>query len=446
MSVSYLIFAANQDILHISPDNCMSRYRKFFNKAIASLLIFLLVSLNNSVLAADGEALFKANCANCHKPDADYTGPALKGWKDRIPSPDWIYKWIANPAGQNDPYATALKAKWKPIIMSGFASLKTEEVDAIMKYVDDYTPPVKTPDTTASGAPVESDNSLLFGILTLVLALVAFILLQVNSNLRKLTDEKEGIFRGEPVPFYRNKTYLMAGVLVLFAVGGYMTMNAAIGMGRMKNYQPEQPIYYSHKVHAGVNQISCLYCHGGAENSKQASIPSVNVCMNCHMAIKEYKGDPIVKENGQSVNGTAEIQKLYAYAGWNPATGQYNPDNNGDGIPDGAKPIEWVKIHNLPDHVYFNHSQHIKVGKQQCQTCHGNIQEMPEVYQFTDLSMGWCINCHRESKVDFYNKETGEGNKFYSIYEKFHKDLKNHKMDSVTVESIGGTECQKCHY
>ena len=274
MSVSYLIFAANQDILHISPDNCMSRYRKFFNKAIASLLIFLLVSLNNSVLAADGEALFKANCANCHKPDADYTGPALKGWKDRIPSPDWIYKWIANPAGQNDPYATALKAKWKPIIMSGFASLKTEEVDAIMKYVDDYTPPVKTPDTTASGAPVESDNSLLFGILTLVLALVAFILLQVNSNLRKLTDEKEGIFRGEPVPFYRNKTYLMAGVLVLFAVGGYMTMNAAIGMGRMKNYQPEQPIYYSHKVHAGVNQISCLYCHGGAENSKQASIPS----------------------------------------------------------------------------------------------------------------------------------------------------------------------------
>ena len=88
MSVSYLIFAANQDILHISPDNCMSRYRKFFNKAIASLLIFLLVSLNNSVLAADGEALFKANCANCHKPDADYTGPALKGWKDRIPSPE----------------------------------------------------------------------------------------------------------------------------------------------------------------------------------------------------------------------------------------------------------------------------------------------------------------------------------------------------------------------
>jgi hypothetical protein len=159
--------------------------------------------------------------------------------------------------------------------------------------------------------------------------------------------------------------------------------------------------------------------------------------MNCHKAIKEYKGDPIVKEDGSTVNGTAEIQKLYAYAGWNAEKNVYDKP---------GKPIEWVKIHNLPDHVYFNHSQHIKVGKQNCQTCHGNIQEMPEVAQFSDLSMGWCINCHRESKVDFYDKATGEGNKFYSIYEKFHNDIKAGKMDSVTVEKIGGTECQKCHY
>ena len=423
----------------------MSRYRKIINKVFASLLLVLLVSINNSVLAADGEALFKANCANCHKPDADYTGPALKGWASRIPSPDWVYRWVANPSGQNDPHATELKAKWKPTIMTAFPQLKKEEIDAILKYVDDYTPPVKGPEGAPGGAP-ESDNSLLFGILTLVLALVAFVLLQVNSNLRKLTDEKEGVFRGEPVPFYRNKTYLMAGILVLFGIGGYMTISAAIGLGRMKNYQPEQPIFYSHKVHAGTNQISCLYCHGGAQDSKQASIPSVNVCMNCHMAIKEYKGDPITREDGSSVNGTAEIQKLYAYAGWDPVQKAYKPDNNKDGIPDGAKPIEWIKIHNLPDHVYFNHSQHIKVGKQQCQTCHGNIQEMPEVYQFAELSMGWCINCHRETKVDFYNTNDSTGNKFYSIYEKFHNDIKNHKMDSVTVESIGGTECQKCHY
>ena len=425
----------------------MSRNRKIISKIFASLLIIAFFSSNNTVLAADGAALFKANCANCHKPDVKYTGPALKGWSTREPDAEWIYKWMANPAKmiETDAYAKQLFEEYKPTVMTAFPSLKKEEIDAIMKYVDDYAPPVKGPVGDLSAVP-ESDNSLLFGILTLVLALVAFILLQVNSNLRKLSDEKEGVLRGEPVPFYRNKTYLMFGILVLFLFGGYMTIEGAIGVGRSKNYQPEQPIYYSHKVHAGVNQISCLYCHGSAQDSKHSGIPSVNVCMNCHMAIIEYAGDPIVKEDGTSVDCTAEIQKLYKYAGWNSANMAYNPDNNSDGIPDGAKPIPWVRIHNLPDHVYFNHSQHVKVGKQQCQTCHGNIQEMPEVYQFTDLSMGWCINCHRESKVDFLDKTTGTGNKFYSIYEKFHNDIKDKKMDSVTVESIGGTECQKCHY
>ena len=431
----------------------MSRYRKILNRVLAVLFLFALLSINNHVFAADGATLFKANCASCHKPDKDYTGPALQGWKDRQPA-GWIYKWVAGPANviaSGDKYAVALYAKWKSNgMMSNFAQLKKDEVDAIMKYVDDFKPGGDVPLPPGQKVPAD-DNSLLFGILTLVLALIAFILLQVNSNLRKLSDEKEGVIRGEPVPAYKNKTYLMAGILVLFCVAGYFFTNAAIGLGRMKNYQPEQPIYYSHQVHAGTNQISCLYCHGGAQDSKHANIPSVNVCMNCHKGIKAYEGpDKLVREDGTAVNGTEEIQKLFTYAGWNPAAngglGAYNPDNNKDGVPDGAKPIEWVKVHNLPDHVYFNHSQHIKVGKQQCQTCHGNIQEMPEVYQFAELSMGWCVNCHRESKVDFYNKADSSGNKFYSIYEKFHKDLKSGKMDSVTVEKIGGTECQKCHY
>jgi len=425
----------------------MSRYRKILNRIFTSIFLVVLLSINIQASAADGAALFKANCASCHKPDKDFTGPALKGWKDRVPAGDWIYKWIGNSGdviASGDAYAKDLFAKWNKTQMTAFgAQLKKDDIDAILKYVDDYTdaPPPGELKTEAS------DNSLLFGILTLVLALIAFILLQVNSNLRKLSDEKEGVLRPEPVPAYKNKTYLMAGILVLFAVGGYYTINGAIGMGRMKNYQPKQPIFYSHQVHAGTNQISCLYCHGGAQDSKQASIPSVNTCMNCHKAINKYEGpDKLVREDGTAVDGTAEIQKLYEYAGWNAATKTYNADSDNNGIPDGAKPIEWVKVHNLPDHVYFNHSQHIKVGKQQCQTCHGNIQQMPEVYQFTDLSMGWCINCHRESKVDFYNKADGTGNKYYSIYEKFHNDIKNHKMDSVTVEKIGGTECQKCHY
>ena len=426
----------------------MSRYRKIVNRIFTCLFVVVLLSFNEQSIAADGHALFKANCASCHKIDKDFTGPALKGWKDRVPAGDWIYKWIANSGElrETEPYAKALFAKWNKTQMTAFGSgLKKEDIDAILKYVDDWAPPVVP--TTTSGQPQGSDDSLLYGILTLVLALIAFILLQVNSNLRKLSDEKEGVVVAEPVPFYKNKSYLMTGILLLFSVGGYYTINGAIGMGRQKDYQPEQPIFYSHKVHAGTNQISCLYCHGGAQDSKQASIPSVNVCMNCHKAIDKYEGpDKLVRENGTAVDGNAEIQKLYAYAGWNSTTKKYNEDKNGDGIPDGAKPIEWIKIHNLPDHVYFNHSQHIKVGKQNCQTCHGNIQDMPEVYQFADLSMGWCINCHRETKVDFYDKENKTGNKFYSIYEKFHKDLKEHKMDSVTVENIGGTECQKCHY
>ena len=414
----------------------MSRYRKIFNTFLASVLLLTLTLISHSTFAADGgEALFKANCASCHKPLEEYTGPMLKGARDRAPNKEWAYKWVNNVNAmlETDPYAKGLLAKYGSK-MTQF-NLKQEEIKAILDWADAYTPPAPPPGST-TGAPA-SDNSLLFGILTLILAVIAFTLLQVNSSLKKLSDEKDGILRAEPVPFYRNKSYVMLAVLALFCFGGYMTINGAIGLGRMKSYQPTQPIYYSHKVHAGTNQINCLYCHNGAWDSKYSNIPSVNVCMNCHMAIKEYNGDPIFTESGSQVNGTAEIEKLYSYAGWNPNTKKYDKP---------GKPIEWVKIHALPDHVYFNHSQHTNVGKQQCQTCHGPIQEMPEVYQFSELSMGWCINCHRESKVNFYNKETGEGNKFYSIYEKFHNDIKAGKMDSVTVEKIGGTECQKCHY
>ena len=418
----------------------MSRYRKILQKVVASLLFIALVFSTNSSFAADGEALFKANCANCHKPLEDYTGPHLQGARQREPNSEWAYKWVnnVNTMLETDPYAKGLLAKWGSR-MTQFALAK-EDIKAILDYADAYKAPVAAAAAGAAGADgtaSKDDNSLLFGILTLILAVIALILLQVNSSLRKLSEDKDGVIRSEPVPFYRNKSYIMIAVLILFCLGGYMTINAAIGLGRMKNYQPEQPIYYSHKVHAGINQINCLYCHGGAQDSKHANIPSVNVCMNCHMAIKEYKGEPIIKEDGKQVDGTGEIAKLYKYAGWNPDSKKYDKPGS---------PIEWVRIHNLPDHVYFNHSQHVKVGKQVCQTCHGPIQEMPEVYQYAELSMGWCINCHRESKVNFYNKESGEGNKFYSIYEKFHNDIKTGKLDSVTVEKIGGTECQKCHY
>jgi hypothetical protein len=264
-------------------------------------------------------------------------------------------------------------------------------------------------------------------------------MMQVNSNLKKMSDDVEGIQRPEPVPFYKNKVYIAMGALLFFVIGGYFVTKGAIGLQRQTNYQPVQPLYYSHKVHAGINQINCLYCHGNAWESKSAAIPSVNVCMNCHKTITTYEKGPKLYDNeGTEINVTAEIAKLHKYAGFDPAK-----PNAWD--PSKAKPIEWVRIHNLPDHVYFNHSQHVKAGNVQCQTCHGNIPEMDEVKQFSELSMGWCINCHRDTKVDF-NYDSTKGNKFYSIYEKFHNDIKSGKMDSVTVKDIGGLECQKCHY
>ena len=418
----------------------MNHSRRFICKATAGIFFLFLFTSSSFLFAQDGQSLFKANCSSCHKPDVDFTGPALKGARARqaaagLPA-DWVHKWVHNATAMatTDPYAKQLFDKYKSV-MTAFPTMPEKDIDLILDWADKYEKPAAIIDPKKPGGG-EEDNSLLYGLLTLILAIIALILLQVNSNLKKLSDEKQGIRTPNPVPFYRNKAYLLLGVIVLFLIGGYFTINGAIALGRTKGYQPEQPIFYSHKVHAGTNQISCLYCHGGAQDSKHANIPSVNVCMNCHMAIKEYGGEAITREDGSSVNGTAEIQKLYQYAGWNPELKKYDKP---------GKPIEWVRIHNLPDHVYFNHSQHVKVGQQKCQSCHGNIQEMPEVAQFADLSMGWCINCHRETKVQF-NDDKGNGNKFYSIYEKFHDDIKNKKYDSVTVERIGGTECQKCHY
>jgi cytochrome c551/c552 len=416
----------------------MNQKRTVFQKYISALVLMVTLCLSFTLQAQDGKALFNNKCASCHAIDKKLVGPALKGVEDRWDDKAMLYDWVRNSAAvikKGYPRAVAVYNEYNKVQMTAFPELKDADIDAILGYIN--TGGAKKEEgataTAASGDKAgEDDSSLLYGILTLILAVIALILLQVNSNLRKMSDETEGTSSAEPIPFYRNKAYIAIFAILLFLGGGYLTFQGAQGLGRSKNYQPEQPIYYSHTVHAGINQISCLYCHGGAQESKHANIPSVNVCMNCHMGINEYaKGPKIYREDGSEVDGTAEIQKLYKFAGWNPDTKQYS----GEG-----KPIEWIRIHNLPDHVYFNHAQHVNAGKQQCQTCHGEIQKMDEVYQFSDLSMGWCVNCHRETKVQFTD------NKFYSIYEKFHEDMKNNKLDSVTVEKIGGTECQKCHY
>jgi len=402
---------------------------------LTGILAFSALIFANQGTAQDGKALFSANCASCHKMDKVLVGPALMGVTDRWSSKDLLKTWIKNwPAAvaTGDEYAVKMK-DYAPSAMNLFPNLSDAELEALITYMATWQPPAADkPVGDVVGQPAsEGDNSLLFGVITLILAIVAVILLQVNSNLRKLADERDGIASPEPVTFWKNKTYIGLATVVLFIISGIFISKGAVNLGRSKNYQPTQPIYYSHKVHAGVNQINCLYCHGGAAEGKHSNIPSVNVCMNCHLAINEYNGEKLYAEDGTEIDGTAEIKKLYEYAGFTPGQ-PWDPGK--------AKPIEWIRIHNLPDHVYFNHAQHVKAGKVACQTCHGEIQNMGEVYQYSDLSMGWCINCHRETKVQF--KENG----FYSIYEKFHEDMKNGKLDSVTVEKIGGTECQKCHY
>jgi mono/diheme cytochrome c family protein len=419
----------------------MFQDRTILKQTLAAVLIggLLMVGRLQAQDVSAGKALFQTNCTSCHAINKQLTGPALAGVQDRWPDQKMLHAWIRNnqqvlKAGY--PYAVNLYKQFN-VSMNVFANFTDKDIDNILAYIQSEAGKTAAPagggGTTAAQPAPANDNSLLFGILTIILGIVALILLQVNSNLRKLSDDKEGVRRGEPVPFYRNKAYIALVVLVLFLLGGYYLVQGAIGLGRQQGYQPEQPIFYSHKVHAGVNQISCLYCHSFATTGKHANIPSVNVCMNCHMAINEYTGTAgnLYREDGTEVNGTAEIQKLYKYAGWDPKTKTYT----GNG-----KPVEWIRIHNLPDHVFFSHAQHTNAGKVQCQTCHGPIQQMDEVRQFAPLSMGWCVNCHRTTKVQFAD------NGFYSIYERFHNDIKDHKIDSVTVMMIGGTECQKCHY
>ena len=385
-----------------------------------------------------------SNCASCHNPLKDATWPALQNIDKTFPDKEWGYKWIHNSAAlisAGDPTAVAVFNKFNKTAMTAFPSLSNEDIDAILKYVDEYkAPEAAKPAAAATGNEHAESNSWVYTIITLALVLLVIILWRANAGLKRVANEKQGIPTEKEIPLYRSKLVIAITAIVIFIMAGYWLVNGAINEGRQQNYQPLQPIFYSHKVHAGINQVNCLYCHAGAEKSRQAMIPSSNVCMNCHKQIDQYTGaadHKLITAEGKEVNGNEQIQLLYKYAGWDPTSKMYKRDAVGNIL---ATPIQWVKIHNLPDHVYFNHSQHVKVGQVQCQTCHGPVQEMDEVYQFSALSMGWCINCHRQTQVQF------ESNNYYSIFQKYHDEIKSGQRTGVTEADMGGTECQKCHY
>lgn len=407
-------------------------------KHFLGLLAFLVAfSVSSTSLQAqeDGEKLFKSYCASCHSPGANQlVGPGLAGVYDKYER-EWLYKWIKNSKAliaSGDAEAVAVYEQYNKVEMPA-QPVNDVQIDAIMDYIAAYVPPVKEIEVTEGSVAVESEGMSIYTIMgILVLFLILIILLrkvQYIFNAAKARDagdempEETTLSEAFGITIINNKTiFAVLGIvcLGLFAKAGW---NSAFEVGVFQGYEPEQPIKFSHKLHAGTNGIDCNYCHNSASYSKSAGIPSPNLCMNCHTYIQE--GPEYGKE---------EISKIYAALDFDPVTKTYGPNQ---------KPIKWVKVHNLPDHVYFNHSQHVSIGKVECQKCHGPVEEYTVGKQHAELTMGWCINCHRETKV-----QMADNGYYYEIHERLPGELKKQYLEdgTITVSELGGIECGKCHY
>jgi hypothetical protein len=340
-----------------------------------------------------------------------------------------------------DPEAVALYKEYNEAAMTAFPELSDDNVKSILAYIkEEGDKPAAAAGPAAAGtADAKSDeisNLMIGGVILLIIVafLVILVLNRVIGTLESLFNKKQGI-KEEPVQpktswndrvealklRFKNKKFVFFVVLIGLVVLGSYASVIMWNTGVHQGYQPVQPIKFSHQLHAGVNQVSCQYCHSGAFKSKNASIPSLNVCMNCHNYVQATE-----KYNGQI---SPEIAKIYKALDYNPDTKEYG---------DNPKPVEWIRIHNLPDLAYFNHAQHVAVAGIECQKCHGPIQNMEEVYQYAPLTMKWCINCHRETEVNH------EGNAYYDKLIAAHEALK--KGEKVTAAVLGGLECGKCHY
>ena len=431
-------------------------------KAVA-IIATLFFTAGNSVFSQDaaaGEKVFKANCASCHKIDKKLTGPALQGMTERWEensSIENMYKWIKNSQEYlktGDPYAKTLYTQYNKSVMTAQA-VSDEDIDNIIEYVNTWQPPVKVTDDGDKNEVVSAEGSTTWywWLVAGILLVVIFAVSGVTRDLNNAGREQDGESALAPETYMQStRRWLWENFNIVFFFGfvlliGSLTLgfSGLQQIGVYENYKPEQPIKYSHKLHAGTLGIECKYCHNSVEKSKSAGIPTVNVCMNCHKAIGE----------GPEY-GTTEIQKIYDAAGFDAEDGSYTGETN---------PIRWVKVHNLPDHVYFNHSQHVKVGGLDCKQCHGDMTKetvgrvMPidelnaieeNAIKFTrpTLTMGWCIECHGEKEIDIKSADKG------TYYNEIHKRLltdketyQKYKEDGkVTVAELGGWECAKCHY
>ncbi len=258
-------------------------------------------------------------------------------------------------------------------------------------------------------------------LILVVLALIVSVLTKYIKDQKEVDEaDKELVNQKVDLGKLLKSDFVIGSVVFIFTAILLKTLiDGAFTIGVQQGYQPTQPIAFSHALHAGNYEIDCQYCHTGVRKAKSANIPSLNICMNCHSGIQNVGGEPGI---------SPEIAKIYKAIDYNPETAEYG---------DNPQPIEWVRIHNLPDLAYFNHAQHVQVGGLDCETCHGPIEEMEVVYQYSTLTMGWCINCHRETEVN------SKGNDYYNKLVKLHEEKSKEPM---TVEDIGGLECAKCHY
>jgi len=424
----------------------------FLYNLAGKILLALVFIFNTSTFAQEldpvkGKALFNSNCAACHKLDKKMTGPALRGVEKRLYNDEgldkeWMYSWIRNSASlikSGDDYANKIYAEYNGSAMTAFPQLSDSEIDNILSYTaqEKAVPVVKITEVAVGNVNNSNgiSNEIILGAFAFVFLLLALGLFLVNKTLRRFAVESnielptKKISTRKPLwkAFVDNQFLLLCSAILMLLVSAYFVYGFLMQIGVNQGYEPVQPIHYSHKIHAGDNEIDCKYCHSSARVSKHSGIPSLNVCMNCHKSIYEYNGETTEEYSKEFYD--AEIQKLYKAVGWDDESQEYTGE---------TQAVKWVRIHNLPDFAYFNHAQHVSVAGIECQTCHGPVEEMEIMYQYSPLTMGWCINCHRETNVKVKDNQ---------YYEKIHEQLsKKYGVDKLTAAQMGGLECGKCHY